>query len=95
MLFLTVINGNRFQRGEAIKRFETLFTTMPRSLHAAERQLDTAASTIIIDEDLTGMDRMGEPELTSTIIGPDSAHETIGRAVGNGDCFFFRIEWPR
>src|SRR5690606_16007732 len=87
-----MIYRNRLQRGESIERLETLFAAMAGFFHAAEWQLDAATSTIIIDEDLTGMDGMREAALSSAILGPDAADKAIGCTIGNRDGFFFRVE---
>src|SRR5690606_22033155 len=85
VISLTVIHGNRLQRGEPIERLEALFTAMAGFLHAAEGQFDAATGPIIVDEHLTGMDGARQAELTSAIIGPDAADEAIMRAIGNRD----------
>src|SRR5215470_3913828 len=54
---------------------------MPGSLHAAERQLDPATRTVVIDEDLPAAYRSGQTKLPGAVSGPDASHEAIGRSI--------------
>ncbi len=92
MLNLSVPDRDGLQRGKPIERLKTLLASVARFFHAAEWQFDTAASAVIIDEYLTGMDSAGQTELTSAIIGPDPADKAIGRPIGYRDSFFFGVE---
>ncbi|MNH45749.1 hypothetical protein D3C79_1082870 [compost metagenome] len=38
------------------------------------------------------MDRMSESELSSAVIGPDTANKAVRRAIGNRDGFFLSVE---
>src|SRR5215216_805277 len=87
-----VIDRNRLGRCKAIEGFKPLLATVARALDAAERQLDSAAGAVIVDEDLSRLNRARQTELPPAVAGPDSTDKAKGRAVRQIDRLPLAVE---
>src|SRR5262245_34749836 len=82
---LTMIENNGLGGRHVVERLEALLPSVTGLLETAERQLDAAARTIAINEDLTGADAFGDAVLPAAVVRPDSSDEAKLRTVGETD----------
>src|SRR5215217_8524169 len=87
-----VIDRNGLGRCKAVEGFKALFAAMARTLDAAERQLDSAAGTVVVDEDLSRLNGARQAKLPPAVAGPDSTDKAKGRAVRQIDRLLLAVE---
>src|SRR4029453_4313120 len=87
-----VIDRNRLGRCKAVEGFKALLAAVARTLDAAERQFDSAAGAVIVDEDLPRVNGAREAELPPAVAGPDSTDKAEGRAVRQIDRLLLAVE---
>src|SRR5437762_5351669 len=87
-----VIDRNGLGRGEAVEGLKALLPAMARTLDAAERQLDSAAGAVIVDEDLPRLNGARQAELPPAVAGPDSTDKAKGRTVRQIDRLLLAVE---
>src|SRR5690606_9429033 len=91
-LSLSVMVRDGLQGGEGVERLEPFLATMARPADAAEGQLYPARRAVVVDEDLSGPQPLGQPHLPPAVGGPDARDEAVVGAVGDGDGFVLRFE---
>src|ERR1051325_6151841 len=89
---LAVIDRNGLCRCKAVEGFKALLAAVTRTLDAAERQLDSAAGAIVVDEDRSRLNGARQAELPAAVAGPDSTDKAIGRAVRQVDRLLLAVE---
>src|SRR5450830_219380 len=87
-----MLDCDGLEYGKSIERFKALFAAMTTGLDAAERQLDAAAGTVIVDEYLTAADGACHAHLTAAVAGPDAGDQTEIGAIGQRDRIGFIVE---
>src|SRR5215213_2929306 len=87
-----VIDRNRLGRCKAVEGFKALLAAVARTLDATERQLDSAAGAVIVDEDLPRVDGARQAELPGAVAGPDSTDKAKGRPVRQIDRLLLAVE---
>src|SRR5215217_5361239 len=87
-----VIDRNGLGRCKAVEGFKALLAAVARTLDAAERQLDSAAGAVIVDEDLSRVDGACQAELPGAVAGPDSTDKAKGRAVRQIDRLLLAVK---
>src|SRR3954470_21821907 len=87
-----VIDRNRLGRCKAVEGFKALLTAVARTLDAAERQFDSAAGAVVVDEDLSRVNGARQAELPPTVAGPDSTDKTKRRTVRQIDRVLLAVE---
>src|SRR5687767_10681261 len=75
------MDRDRLQGREPVQRLEAFLAPVPAVLDAAERQLDTAARAVVVDEDLTALNLPRQPHLPAAVAGPYAGHQAVGSAV--------------
>src|SRR5690349_24361834 len=81
----TVPHRDRLDLAEMVQPLEPLLAAVAGVLDPAEGQLDAAAGAVIVDEDLPGLERAGEPHLPAAVARPGARDQPVGRAVGDAD----------
>ena len=77
---------------KAVERLETLLAPVTGLADAAEWQLDTPASTVIIDEYLTGTKFPRQPHLPTTVPCPHAGDQTVVSAICNRQRLILGLE---
>ncbi|KAG1243274.1 hypothetical protein G6F65_022508 [Rhizopus arrhizus] len=83
------------QRGEAVQRFEALFTAIAGLARTTERQLHAAAGAESVDVDLAALDAARDALLAPAVLGPDGAQQAVVGGVGQADGVGLGIEGQR
>src|SRR5258706_2157014 len=92
---LPVPDGDRLERREAEQTRPALLAPVAALLHAAERQLDSAAGAVIVDEHLPRLQRLRKAHLASAVARPHAGDQAVLRRVGERDGFRLGVERHR
>src|SRR5674476_122444 len=90
-----VLDRHHFHRSTTVKRFEALLAAVAGSLHTSEGKLNAAASAVVVDENLPGLDLVREPQPAAEITGPDAGSQAEGGAVGDPNCISLVLDTDR
>ena len=77
------------------QRLDALPAAVAGPLHAAERQLDAAAHAVGVDEDLAGVDAVGDAVRAAEVARPDAGDEPVLGEVGQRDGVAVVVEGQR